>query len=71
LYHYSTVKGHAEIVSSETLRPSLKAVNPRDARFGDGQYLSDILPGTKSPGQLAFLFLNDPRGWRRFTREVV
>jgi hypothetical protein len=44
--------------------------NPKDARYGDGQYLSDIVPGTKTPGQLAYAFLNDPRGWRRFTHYV-
>ena len=70
LYHYTTAKGLAGIASSETLRPALKAVNPKDARYGDGQYLSDIVPGTKTPGQLAYTFLNDPRGWRRFTHYV-
>lgn len=70
LYHYTTVKGLESITSSESLRPSLKAVNPKDVRYGEGQYLSDIVPGTKTPGQLAYAFLNDPRGWRRFTHYV-
>lgn len=70
LYHYTTANGYAEILSSENLRPSLRVANPKDARYGDGQYLSDIVPGTKTPGQLAYAFLNDPRGWRRFTHYV-
>jgi hypothetical protein len=70
LYHYTTAKGREAIVASECVRPSLKAVNPRDARYGEGQYLSDIVPGTKTPGQLAYAFLNDPRGWRRYTHYV-
>jgi hypothetical protein len=48
----------------------LKAVNPKDVRYGEGQYLSDIVPGTKTPGQPSYAFLNDPRGWRRFTHFV-
>jgi len=70
LYHYTTAKGHEGITTSETIRPSLKAVNPKDARYGDGQYLSDIVPGSKTSGQLSYAFLNDPRGWRRFTHYV-
>ena len=70
LYHYTTAKGCEEIVSSQTLKPSLMASNPKDVRHGDGQYLSDIEPGTKTPGQLAYALLHDPRGWRRFTHFV-
>jgi len=70
LYHYTSAQGHEGITTSEILRPSLKAVNPKDARFGDGQNLTDIVPGTKSPGQLSYAFLFDPRGWRRFTHYV-
>jgi hypothetical protein len=70
LFHYTTEKGLEGIKSSEALHPSLKAANPKDVRYGEGQYLSDIAPGTKTPGQLAYAFLNDPRGWRRFTHWV-
>lgn len=58
------------ILESNELWPSTQATNPKDARHGDGQYLSDIAPGTKTPGQLAYRFLNDPRGWRRFTHYI-
>ncbi len=70
LYHYTSAAGCAGILSTQTLRPSLKITNPRDVRHGEGQYFSDIVPGAKTPGQLAYLFLNDPRGWRRFTHYV-
>jgi hypothetical protein len=71
LYHYTTTVGRKAIVSSKKLRPSLKARHRKDIRFGEGQYLSDIVPGTRTPGQLSYLFLNDPRGWRRFTDYVA
>jgi hypothetical protein len=70
LYHYTTEKGLEGILSSKCLRPSLRVVNSTDVRYGEGQYLSDIVPGTKTPGQLSYVFLNDPRGWRRFTHYV-
>jgi ADP-ribosyltransferase of polymorphic toxin system len=70
LFHYTTARGLQGIVADEVLRPSLRPTNPRDVRHGEGQYLSDIVPGTKTPGQLAYQFLNDPRGWRRFTHFV-
>jgi len=70
LYHYTSENGLTGIIATHLLLPSLLAENPNDARYGDGQYLSDIAPGAKSPGQLAYLFLNDPRGWRRFTHFI-
>ena len=70
LYHYTTEKGQQGILGLEELWRSTKAANPKDVRYGEGQYLSDIVPGTKTPGQLSRAFLNDPRGWRRFTHWV-
>jgi hypothetical protein len=45
-------------------------VNPADARYGDGQYLSDIVPWTKTPNQLSRIFLNIPWAGQRFTNFV-
>ena len=70
LYHYTSKAGHAAIIASKLLVPSLKANNPKDARHGNGQYLSDIVPGTKRLGQLSYLFLNIPYQGRRFTHYV-
>jgi len=49
---------------------STRAANPRDARYGNGQYLSDIVPGTLRPGQLSRAFLGHPFSGRRFTHYV-
>ena len=48
------------IVESKKLNPSLKANNPNDCFYGEGQYLSDIVPGTKSPAQLSRSFIHNP-----------
>jgi hypothetical protein len=52
--------GYDGILQTKTLLPSLKASNVRDVRFGEGQYLYDILPHTRRPGQLSLIFLNLP-----------
>jgi hypothetical protein len=70
LYHYTDEKGLAGITSSNVLYPSTKAKTPNDARYGDGQYLSDIVPGTKTPAQLSRAFLGVPYQGRRFTHYV-
>ncbi|BBK14982.1 hypothetical protein OIPHN330_58510 (plasmid) [Citrobacter freundii] len=60
LYHYTDNKGFDGIMSSKSLNPSLKKNNPSDARYGDGQYLSDIAPGTKTCAQLSRCFFGNP-----------
>lgn len=71
LYHYTNEKGLAGILATQTLHASTVAKNPRDARHGDGKYLSDIEPGTSTPAQLSRLFLGQPFQGRRFTRYVA
>jgi hypothetical protein len=66
LFHYTNEAGHDGIVGSEGMRPSLKEHNPKDARFGDGQYLTNIQPGTKTPGQLSHAFLRVPWAGSKF-----
>jgi len=70
LYHYTTETAVKGIVESEKLFPSLKQLNPKDARYGNGQYLSDIAPGTKSAAQLSREFLGMPFQGSRFTHYV-
>ncbi|WP_432030824.1 HYD1 signature containing ADP-ribosyltransferase family protein [Streptomyces sp. 1222.5] len=60
LHHYTNEAGHDGILASQELRPSTQAANPNDAKFGDGQYLTDIAPGTKRPGQLSAAFYRVP-----------
>jgi len=70
LYHYTNEDGMRGIVDSGQLNPSLKANNPKDARYGDGQYLSDIVPGTRTNGQLSYAFLRVPYQGRKFSHYV-
>ena len=70
LYHYTDDAGLDGILSSKKLNPSLKANNPKDARFGDGQYLSDIAPGTKTCAQLSRCFIGQPFQGNKFKNYV-
>ncbi|GLY97831.1 hypothetical protein Acsp02_50850 [Actinoplanes sp. NBRC 103695] len=70
LYHYTSEDNLPRILSSGELHPSVKANNPADARYGDGQYLTDIKPGTKRNNQLSAAFLKV--GWlgRKYSHYV-
>ncbi len=70
LFHYTDEAGMKGILDSGKLNPSLKSVNPADARYGNGQYLSDIAPGTKTCAQLSRCFLGQPFQGQRFTNYV-
>lgn len=70
LFHYTSEDGLQGILESQSLLPSLVALNPADARYGDGQYLSDFAPGTKSLAELSRAFLGFPFQGRRFTHYV-
>ena len=50
--------------------PPTSAGHPRDVRYGDGQYLSDISPGTKTPAQLSRAPFGHPFLGRRGTHYV-
>ncbi|NMO50683.1 hypothetical protein HH310_05670 [Actinoplanes sp. TBRC 11911] len=70
LYHYTTEKNMNGIVQSEEMYPSTLANNPKDAKLGDGQYFSDIVPGTKTTGQLSREFYGVPWAGRKVTHYV-
>ncbi|MBV9026900.1 MAG: hypothetical protein JO362_24590 [Streptomycetaceae bacterium] len=70
LYHYTNEQGYNNILKSGELKPSLKENNPKDARYGDGQYLTDVEPGTRTPGQLSYAFLRVPWAGGRFTHYI-
>ena len=57
-------------MNSGQLNPSLKALNPKDVRYGNGQYLSDIAPGTMTPAQLSRQFVNNPFQGARYSHFV-
>jgi RHS repeat-associated protein len=70
LFHYTDEAGQKGILDSGQLNPSLRSVNRRDARYGDGQYLSDIKPGTQTCAQLSRCFIGQPFQGSRFTHYV-
>ncbi len=70
LYHYTDEQGLDGILSSQVLNPSLTKNNPNDVRYGEGQYLSDVVPGSKSPAQLSRLFVNNPFQGAKYTHFV-
>ncbi|MBN9474025.1 MAG: LysM peptidoglycan-binding domain-containing protein, partial [Burkholderiales bacterium] len=70
LYHYTNEAGAAGIVDSASLNPSLWRVGTKDVRYGNGQYVSDIVPGTRSPSELSRDFLGIPFQGSRFTHYV-
>jgi HYD1 signature containing ADP-ribosyltransferase len=67
LYHYTDETGHNSILEGKKLNPSLKAVRPRDVKFGNGQYLTDIPPGTMSPRDLSQALVNNSHQGGKFT----
>jgi hypothetical protein len=70
LWHYTDAHGLHGIRQSLVLLPSLREANPKDARYGDGQYLSDVPPGSMSLAQLSRRLVGVPWQVRRFTHYV-
>jgi HYD1 signature containing ADP-ribosyltransferase len=70
LYHYTNEAGKNGILESSELRPSLWRAGTKDVRYGNGQYLSDITPGMRTPAELSYDFLGIPFQGRRFTHFV-
>ena len=70
LFHYTNEAGASGITGSNSLNPSLWRVGTKDVRYGNGQYLSDIVPGTMTPAQLSRAFLGRPFHGNRFTHYV-
>ncbi|MEM7534664.1 MAG: HYD1 signature containing ADP-ribosyltransferase family protein [Chloroflexota bacterium] len=70
LFHYTNQFGYEGILQSKQLNPSTMNRNPNDVRYGDGQYLSDIKPHTKTPAQLSRLFLGQPFQGKKYTHYI-
>jgi hypothetical protein len=60
MYHYTTEKGMQGILASGQINPSLWTPNTKDVRLGEGVYLTNIPPGTKSNVGLALSFKGVP-----------
>ncbi|UWP90914.1 hypothetical protein K3J57_15205 (plasmid) [Aliiroseovarius crassostreae] len=71
MFHYTDDAGLVGILGSQTLLPSTKAANPNDAFYGDGQYVSDIVPGTRTNAQLSRTFVGMPFQGSRFKNFVA
>ena len=71
LYHFTTESGMNAILATRRINPSLAIRNPHDVRHGEGQYLSDIPPGTTTSSRLSRIFLGLPFHGRRFTHYLA
>lgn len=71
LFHCTNGLGMTAIVRSEILRPSRMRRHSKDVRYGNGQYFSDIVPGSLTPAQLSRALLGMPFQGHRFTHFVA
>jgi hypothetical protein len=71
LYHYTNETGLSGILQSGVIWASRAATRPRDVRYGEGQYLTDIEPGTRSRAKLSFALVGHPFAGKRFTHYVA
>lgn len=67
LYHYTDEAGLNGILNEGKLNPSLKARRPRDVKYGNGQYLTDIEPGTMKPEKLSKALVLNQHQTDKFT----
>lgn len=59
--------GMTGITESTSLNPSVWRAGTKDVRYGNGQYMSDIVPGIRTPSELSRDFLGIPFQGSRFT----
>lgn len=71
LYHYTTKDGMESIIKTGFIWPSLRANNPNDARLGDGQYFTDLVPHMYKNASLSAYLLGVPWLGNRFTNYVA
>ncbi len=53
------------------LHTSLARNKPKNVRYGEGQYLCDVPPGTMTDAQMSRLLLGNPFEGRRFTHYIA
>lgn len=61
MYHYTTKEGLEGIVSSGEVWRSGREVDPNDARYGNGQYVTDIESGSMNKRDLSKQFVRSPK----------
>jgi RHS repeat-associated protein len=67
LFHYTTEAGFNAIMKSKVLNPSIGLKN---ARFGVGQYFTDIAPGVLTRGQTSYRLYGVPWNNARLTHFI-
>lgn len=73
-YHYTTEAGLAGILASGVMNPSVpRGAGGRrgDARYGSGQYFTDLAPGTLEPAELAAALYGTRRRVDRVTHYLA
>lgn len=70
LFHYTNQIGYNGIMSSKQLNASTRTTSPNDIRYGEGQYLTDIVPRTKTLNQLSRAFIGNPFQGRKYTHYI-
>ena len=67
LYHYTSEAGYNAIMESKVLNPSIGVKN---ARFGSGQYFTDIVPGAFTRGETSYRLYRVPWNKTRLTHYI-
>ncbi|MNE14538.1 hypothetical protein D3C80_1074190 [compost metagenome] len=67
LYHYTSEAGYNAIMDTKVLNPSIGLKN---ARFGSGQYFTDIAPGMFTKGQTSYRLFGVPWNGSRLTHFI-
>ncbi|MCD9020574.1 HYD1 signature containing ADP-ribosyltransferase family protein [Cohnella silvisoli] len=70
MHHYTTANGLQSILKTQKILPSLRAANPNDARYGDGQYFTDIIPNTKTVTEISHALVGNPFQGNKFTHYI-
>jgi len=68
LYHYTSEAGYEGILASGNLRPSIGFLN---ARYGPGQYLTDLAPGTVSSAKLGWKLFGNPFAGKNYPKCIA
>ncbi len=71
MYHYTDEKGYYAILLSQVLLPSIKKLKPSDAIYGDGVYLTDLVPGQHSLEDLSRALVRNRFSGHRFTHYIA
>ena len=67
LFHYTNEMCYMAIMESKVLNPS---IGMKNARFGNGQYFTDIAPGMFTKGQTSYRLYGVPWNGRRLTHYI-